>query len=238
LNFHYPAKGGIQALTDALAAKVRKRLKTGFEAKKVRREDGKWIVNGPDERVYDRLVTTMHINDFVKIYDGVPKEVKEAAGKLKWNSIHLVMIGLKKPKASDVHWAYIPDSDILPNRISFPSNFSPHVTPPGHSSILAETTFDPNGEKAKMKEDEIVEKTVEDLHRIRVLDRKDVSFTKLVTRRYAYVVYDLDYQKNIRILEDFAKNEGITQLGRFAEFRYYNSDRCIESAIEKTKMFS
>ncbi|MDD5172503.1 MAG: NAD(P)-binding protein, partial [Candidatus ainarchaeum sp.] len=80
LNFYYPAKGGMQAVTDALVNKIGNRLKTGFEAKKVRREDGKWVVEGPETRVYDRLVTTMHINDFIKIYDGVPKEVKEAAG--------------------------------------------------------------------------------------------------------------------------------------------------------------
>ncbi len=238
LNFHYPAKGGIQALTDALAVKVGKRLKTGFEAKRIRREDGKWIVGGTDERAYDRLVTTMHINDFISIYDGVPREVKEAAGKLKWNSVHLAMLGLKKPKLNDIHWAYIPDSDILPNRISFPSNFSPNVAPPGHSSVLAETTFSPGGEKARMKPDEVVERTVDGLHRIGVIDRKDVSFTKLVTCRYAYVVYDLDYQENIRAIGGFAKREGITLLGRFSEFKYYNCDRCIESAMEKAKLFS
>ncbi|NYZ74636.1 FAD-dependent oxidoreductase [Candidatus Micrarchaeota archaeon] len=237
LNFHYPAKGGIQAVTDALAVKVGKRLKTGFEVKKVRREGAKWVVVGPETRVYDRLVTTMHINDFVRLYDGVPKEVREAAGKLKWNSIHLVMLGLGKAKLNDIHWAYIPDSDILPNRISFPSNFSPNAAPPGYSSVLAETTFAPGGEKAWMKPDEIVERTVEGLHRIGVLGRKDVSFTKLVTCRYAYVVYDLDYQENMKVIEAFAKTEGITLLGRFSEFRYYNSDRCIESAMEKAKLF-
>jgi len=236
LNFHYPAKGGIQAVTDALAVKVGKRLKTGFEVKRVRREDGKWIVEGPETRVYDRLVTTIHINDFINIYDGVPKEVKEAAGKLKWNSVHLVMLGLKK-KLNDIHWAYIPDPDILPNRISFPSNFSPHVAPAGHSSVLAETTFSPDGEKAKMKPDEVEERTVEGLHRTGVLDRKDISFTKLVTCRYAYVVYDLDYQENMKLIEGFAEREGITALGRFSEFRYYNCDKCIESAMGKAKLF-
>lgn len=238
LNFHYPAKGGIQAVTDALAVKAGKRLKTGFGVKRVRKEGAGWVVKGPDERVYDRLITTMHINDFVGVYDGVPKEVKKAAGKLKWNSVHLVMLGLDRPKLNDIHWAYIPDSDILPNRISFPSNFSPKAAPQGHSSVLAETTFSPDGEKARMKPDEVVERTVDGLHRIGVIDRKDVSFTKLVTCEYAYVVYDLDYQQNIKVIEEFAKNEGITLLGRFSEFRYYNSDRCIESAMEKAKLFS
>lgn len=236
LNFHYPAKGGIQAITDAIAENVGDdRLVNDFEVESVKKEDGMFIVNG--KRLYSKLVSTMHIKDFLDIYEGTPQEVREAASDLKWNSIHLAMLGLDRKDASDIHWAYIPDPDVLPNRISFPSNYSPHVAPEGHSSLLAEMTFSPEGDKAKMGKEEVMERTVDDLHRIGLIDKKDIAFSKLVTCKYAYVVYDLDYKRNMAVIEDYVKKEGITLLGRFSEFGYYNFDKCIEKAMEKSKPF-
>jgi protoporphyrinogen oxidase len=243
LHFYYPSQGGIQAVTDAIAKRINKegksKITTKFQVKKVKKEGNGWVVKGRGggERVYDRLVTTIHIQDFINSYEGASSEVKDAVQKLKWNSIHLVMIGLDNPKLNDIHWAYIPDSHIFPNRISFPANMSPNTVPKGHSAVLAETTFAPDGEKSKLTEKEIIERTIEDLHSIRVIDKKQVGFSKLVSYKYAYVVYDLDYQQNIKIVEDFAKSEGITLLGRFSEFRYYNSDKCVESALEKAGLF-
>jgi protoporphyrinogen oxidase len=243
LHFYYPNYGGIQAVTDGIAKRISRKITPGFNATKIRKEDGKFVVSGKregkksQEKVYDKLVSTIHIKDFVHTYDGATKEVKKAVNSLKWNSIHLVMLGLDTPKLNDVHWAYIPDKGILPNRISFPSNMSQNTVPVGHSSLLAETTFSPDGEKAKLSENEIIERTAEELHEIGVIDKKQIVFKKLVTCKYAYVVYDLDYLKNIKIVEEFAKSEGVTLLGRFSEFRYYNSDKCVESALEKAKAF-
>jgi len=240
LNFHYPKKGGIQAVTDSLAGRIGKeRLRSDFEVKKIKKEEGKWVVkgSGSEEHTYGHLVSTIHIADFIDAYDGAPKEVRNAAHKLRWNSIYLVMLGIGKPKTTDLHWAYLPDAELLPNRIGFPSNLSPANAPQGRSSVLAEITFDPKGKKAKMKEKEVLGRTIEDLHGLGIFDKKDVVFTKLVKMKYAYVVYDLEYQKNIKIIEDFTKNEGFTLLGRFSEFQYYNSDKCVERAMEKAVGF-
>lgn len=237
LNFYYPNHGGIQSVTDAIAKQIdQNKITKNFEVKKIRKEDGKFVVNG--EKIYDKLVTTIHVNDFVRAYENTPEEVRTAAQNLKWNSIHLVMLGLANPELNNLHWAYIPDKDIFPNRISFPANMSPNTVPTGCSAVLAETTFRPDGEKAKLSRQEVIGRTIDGLHQIGVIDKKEVVFEKLVTYKYAYVVYDLDYLKNIKIIEDFAKNEGITLIGRFSEFRYYNSDKCIESAFEKAKLFA
>lgn len=240
LNFHYPAKGGIQALTDALAARIGKeRLVPGFEVRKIRKEDGCWVVKGQgaQERTYGRLVNTLHPLDFTAAYEGAPQEVKEAARSLRWNSAYLVMLGIAKPEISDLHWAYIPDESILPNRISFPSNLSSSMAPPGHSSVLAEITFSPGGDKAKMKESEVLERTMEGLHRLGIIDRRNVALAQMAACRYAYVVYDHGYRKNMALLESFARKEGVALLGRWGEFGYYNSDRCVESAMAKAEAF-
>ncbi|MFH1784901.1 MAG: FAD-dependent oxidoreductase [Candidatus Micrarchaeota archaeon] len=239
LNFYYPNYGGIETVSNAISKQIdQKKIITNFKINKIKKEGDNWVVKGPEEKIYDKIVNTIHVRDFIHAYDGAPENVKNAVDNLKWNSIYLVMIGLETPKLNDIHWAYIPDKERLPNRISFPGNMSPNTVPKGHSSVLAEITFRPDGEKAKFSKSEIIERTIDDLHDIKVIDKKQVVFKKLVTCKYAYVVYDLDYLENIKIIEDFAKSEGITLLGRFSEFRYYNSDKCIESAFEKAKLFA
>jgi protoporphyrinogen oxidase len=240
LDIYYPERGGIQSLSDAVKDRVGpERLVPAFGIKKIKKEGKRWVVgDGKNERLYDRLVNTLHPLDFIGACADAPQEVREAVGRLRWNSIYLVMLGIGKPKISDIHWAYIPDSGLLPNRISFPSNLSPRNAPEGCSSVLAEITYCPDGSKAGMKDTEVVERAVEDLGRLGVIKRDDVIFRKLVRCEYAYVVYDTAYQENIRVLEDFAKREGITLLGRWGEFRYHNSDRCIERAMETAGLFS
>lgn len=242
LNFFYPSRGGYEALVKSIAERIEKhRLITNFEITKIKKEGEKWYVYAKDKdkepRAYNKIVSTIHIRDFINSLFDVDKEVKEAVYNLKWNSIHLVMLGVKKPKINDVHWLYIPDPRILPNRLSFPSNYSPNVAPPGHSSILVEITFDPHGKKSKLKHSEILETTIENLESMGIIKKEEVVFSKVITYPYAYVIYDKNYQSNISKVYDFAKREGITLLGRFSEFKYINADKCIESAIEKAQLF-
>ena len=53
---------------------------------------------------------------------------------------------------------------------------------------------------------------------------------------YAYVVYDENYSKNVKIIKDYLENIGIYTLGRFGEWTYYNMDKCIESAMKLTEI--
>ncbi|MBO5432387.1 FAD-dependent oxidoreductase [Methanocorpusculum sp.] len=48
---------------------------------------------------------------------------------------------------------------------------------------------------------------------------------------YAYVVYDLDYLKNIAKVEGFFGGYGVDLVGRFSQFEYLNMDGCIRSVM-------
>jgi len=242
LNFFYPSYGGYEALVEAIAKRIEKhRLVNNFEIARIKKEGEKWQVYDKNKdkkpREYNKIVSTIHIRDFIDCLSNVDTEVKEAVDNLKWNSIYLVMLGIKKTKINNMHWVYIPDPNNLPNRLSFPSNYSPNVAPNGYSSILVEITFNPNGKKSKLKHSEIIETTIENLQSMQIINKEEVVFSKVITYPYAYVVYDREYQSNISKVYDFAKREGITLLGRFSEFRYINADKCIESAIEKAQSF-
>jgi protoporphyrinogen oxidase len=143
-----------------------------------------------------------------------------------------VFLGIKG-KVPDISWLYIPDKKLgLFNRISFPSNYSPEVAPPGHSSILAEITYHEGDEVSAMSEGDIIDHVVTALINMKLLrNREDVVYTATAKHKYAYVIYDIDYLHNIAIVRDFCNKEGIELVGRFAQFEYLNMDGCIRNVM-------
>lgn len=233
LFFYYPKKGGIQALIKSLETKIKKDISIGFNVKKIRKENEKWIISSEaKERECDTIISTIPIFDLVDAMNA-PKNVKKATNNLKYNSLITVMIGLDVPKINDFSWVYLPDKNVLPHRVSFPSNFSPYVTPKGKSSVLAEITCNMGDEIWKMDDEDLTESVINDLHRLKIINKRDVFFTKVRRIRYAYIIYDLDYRENMKIVKKFMKSVGISLVGRFAEFEYLNMDACIKRAVNQ-----
>lgn len=112
-HFYYPQRGGIQAVIESLEGRVGGNMVAGFEVKKVQKEGDCWVVSdGKEERVYDKVISTMPIQALIKAMDA-PKGVRDAVGDLKYNSLVSVMLGLNVPKVNDFSWLYIPDNDSL-----------------------------------------------------------------------------------------------------------------------------
>jgi protoporphyrinogen oxidase len=70
------------------------------------------------------------------------------------------------------------------------------------------------------------------LEKMDLISRDSVIFTRIWRQAFAYVVYDLEYQKNIKIIRDYCSTLGIPLVGRFAQFEYLNMDGCIRSAMD------
>ena len=232
LFFYYPKVGGIQALITSLEEKINKNIVTNFEVKKIEKEDGKWIVsNGKEEKSYDKIISTIPIHYLVDALNA-PEEIKDAVNNLKYNSLITIMIGIDKPKINDFTWLYIPDKDVLAHRVSFPSNYSPYVAPVGKSSVLAEITCNIGDEIWRRDDKDLIERTIDDLHRLKIINKEDAYFAKVKRMKYAYIINDLDYRGNIRIVKDYMRKRGMDLVGRFSEFKYLNMDACIRSAME------
>jgi len=229
LYFYYPKFGGIQSLIKSFEKSIRARIITNFEVKNIRKEDNKWIVsNGKKEFVFDKLISTIPVPELVKALDDVPKEVVEAVNDLKFNSLITVGIGIDKARINDFSWLYIPDKDVLPHRVGFLSNYSPYVAPKGKSSVLAEITYREGDDISRMKNKEVIEKTIEDLDRLGIINKKDVILTTTYKFKYAYVIYDLNYKRNLKVILEYFNEVGIDLVGRFAKWAYLNMDDVIK----------
>lgn len=231
LNFLYPRTGGIQALTDKIAEKCSS-VRTNCEVKRISKERNEFLVQlSESEMSYSKLVSTIPLPSLIKCLDNVPEEVERAAGELKYNSLISIILGMSVPKTKDYSWVYFPGETGLFHRVSFPSNYSPEVAPEGNCSVLAEITCHQGDRVWNMSDAELVEDTVKGLDELEVIRKDDVVFSDLTRMTPAYVIYDVEYDRNIKIVKDFIRQQGIEICGRFGEFEYLNMDACIERAM-------
>jgi len=235
--FSYPVEGGIEALVRGIAEPVLPAIRTGFAVASIREENGGFAISNGGETVHaDRLISTIPLQNLLPCLQDVPPEVQAACDALRYNSLCSVFIGLVG-EVPDISWLYVPDEATgLFNRVSFPSNYSREVAPPGHSSILAEITYNDGDAVSRMPDAAVIDHTVQSLVAAGIIPSHDaVVYTGIERQEFAYVVYDIDYLENIEIVREFCRERGIDLVGRFSRFEYLNMDGCIRSAIDFVK---
>jgi protoporphyrinogen oxidase len=231
--FSYPIEGGIEALVRAIADPVMNEITTGCEVSSLRQDGEQWIIGeGSNEYHADQIISTIPLQHLLPCLPNVPPRVQKACDELRYNSLISVCIGFAG-SAPPLSWVYIPGAnDGYFNRISFPSNYSDAVAPKGHASILAEITYNEGDPISSLKDEEIVEDTISALIRMGLIpDEESIVHRSVLRSEFAYVVYDLQYLENIRIIRSYLEGIGIHLVGRFSECEYLNMDGCIRHAI-------
>ena len=229
-EFWYPEEGGIEALARAFLQHVpvdRLWLNSTVAAiDGVRRE--LLLVDG--RRVsYERMISTLPLPTLIAMLgDGAPAAIRQCALELKCNAVHTVNIGVEEDMlamAARLHWVYFSEEETVFHRISFPSNFSPWMTPEGCSSIqaeISESVYQPR------KRAELIDQTVRDLKRVGVL-KQDARplVAEVVTLDPAYIIYDLRHGENTAAIKEYLRGFDIVTKGRFGEWEYLNMDHSI-----------
>lgn len=229
LNFFYPREGGIQALIQGLEEKVENKITKNFAVEEIFKEKDGWCISdGDDQRKYDLVISTIPVFDLLKALEDVPVEVKSASSKLQYNSLIAILLGLEGNSLPPHTAVYFPDEGLKFNRVGFPHIFSPNNVPEGYSSLVVEITAKENDSTWRLSDEELWKHSIQGLAKCGLLDPKKICFKKVVRSKYAYVIYDRDYLRNIKIVRDYIEKLGIILCGRFAEFEYLNMDACIQ----------
>ena len=232
LYYSYPIEGGFEQIVRGFARRVRGVIRSSFVVGRVSRDGDQWVVASTnDERRYDELVSTMPIHELLKIWPDAPPAAREAAAKLRYNSLINVVIGVNEDRGFPWTALYVPDPEIAFHRLSFPRAFSEKNVPSGSFSIMAEITTNEGDGVWELTDDQVLERVVRDLEAMELLDRKTIVYRKVVRFIYGYPVYDLDYRKNVAAMREAVAATGLRLLGRFAQFDYINSDVCVERAV-------
>jgi protoporphyrinogen oxidase len=221
-SFWYPARGGYQAILDAMAEHVRGEIRlqapvTGLEHDNGRitalhyRHDG---VDGLFD--CDRLFSTIPATHLARMLG----ETVE----LRFKRIQLVYLAIAKPQVMPYYWVYFGDGDIVINRMAEFKHFHPDLPPTEHSVLCAEVTVD---------SDHAEEDVIQALERYGLVRRDQIFDSMVLAESCGYPVYDRGFETardKARAL--FGRYDNLHCVGRNAEFRHIEIDEDIASAAD------
>ncbi|MEJ2307652.1 MAG: hypothetical protein P8Y30_08995 [candidate division WOR-3 bacterium] len=118
-EFFYPEKG-IGELISSLAENIE------ISHGEIKRIDENYVYFGGERVKYENLISTIPLPGFLKIFDVDKNIYKTNKGRLIWNSVFCINIGLKgsfsfdtsikklDKNSSKFHWLYFPENNIYP----------------------------------------------------------------------------------------------------------------------------
>jgi len=236
VKFFYPKKHGIGAIANSFLPISNFSLKS--EVTQIKCNHNEIEINyekhGRIKNVKSKyVISSLPLPDLTKMILDAPERVIKAAKKLVYNSLVCINLGVKRSRISDKHWVYFPEKNFVFNRISFPMNFSKLTTPKNRSSILVEVTHRKNKE---LNVNVIKHSVIEGLITAKILKENDkLEVCDIRCFKYAYVIYDLNHKKNVRIIHDYLRKNNIIPIGRYGEWEYINMDKSILSGRRGVK---
>jgi protoporphyrinogen oxidase len=227
-RFWYPRTGGFQTIVDKIRAALQTtRVRLATPCRTLEKTAAGWKVDG---EAYDRVVSTIPLHELAQVLGGIPPAVREAFEGLRYTSLLTVFLALRHDRVPKLSWVYFPHAENGPqNRITFLSNYSPGNAPPGTSSVMAEVTY--LGELPGTRES-VTRDVIAGLDRCGILKPEDVSFTKTYDNRYAYILYERGMEEKLEAVRGWLARIGLPVVGRFGNYNYYNSDRCVRAAMD------
>jgi protoporphyrinogen oxidase len=225
--FQYPAVGGFQFFTDSICNPIRKHVRFSTPVEKIEELGGVLAVNG---EAFDRIISTIPIQQIVFMLNNVPDEVRNLAIECRYLSVLTILIGCRGEPKHPFSWVYLPSPEHGPaNRVTYLSRYSPANSPEGTHSVLAEVTFLPGQEPDHSS---CMAATIEGLNHAGIIDDSAVFYAATAILDFAYHVMDVGFEERREQLLQYLSNRSITSLGRFGALQYVNVDHAIENAIQ------
>jgi protoporphyrinogen oxidase len=220
-TFYYPVRDGSQFIINRIAQGLDIHL--SYEITSISQENGRLSVNEGDKSsdylVYCGDVRKLH--SIMHIADKVLCDALEAVKDLHSNGTSNVLC---ETDETDISWLYLPEKKFLAHRIIYTGNFS-------------KTNNEGTGRKTCVVEFAGRKDKNEMLEEIKMLPGNLVALD-FNFEPNSYIIHKSDTRDKIHALKTQLAKYNIFLLGRFAEWEYYNMDKCIESAMELNTVLS
>jgi protoporphyrinogen oxidase len=199
--------------------------------KEVRFKDGE-IVH------FDSLISAMPLDKLCNdvINGEMPREIKKATNLLRHSGGYMVGIGIKQPCPSTKSWMYFPENNCPFYRVTYLSNYSPHMTPDNktHYSLLCETSY---SDFKPVDGKTIVDQTIRGLINaglIKEEDQKDIVDTWTFHANYSYPTPSVERDTILSTVIPYLERYGIYSRGRFGMWKYEvsNTDHTLMQGVE------
>lgn len=229
-SFHYPERGGIGVLPEALARRVA-RLQTGRRVVGVDLDRRRVTLDDGGEQDYERLVVTTALPAFLRMARGGPPGLSRLADRLDWSVVACLNLGVERPEiAGGAHWIYFPDPAVPFYRVGFPSNFSESVAPAGTSSMYVELGL---ARDEAFEPDRLEAAALEALRREGILEGGDrVPVRDWIRIDPGYVIFDRARQEVMAYLEPELERRDVHLIGRYGAWTYSYMERALLDGLE------
>jgi len=231
-QFYYPQVGGIQSLVDGFVNPVGNSgvLKTGVEVLRVNNKKKVVLLRdatGVHSVKYDVLISTIPLVELVKRIEDVPDSVRQAARRLRWNSVINVNFGFRGSPPGNWHWLYVPEKKYRFYRVGFPGALSSSMVPRGTYSVSTEVSQAPVGMSRKRLHG-FEDSVLRDLYKCGFAKRDaEPIVQKTLVLDYGYVLYDHHWKRSRRVILDWLKHTGIISIGRYGRWEYSTMEDAI-----------
>lgn len=242
LYFSYPKKGGIQAVPDGFKRRLdpdKCTVKTGAEVAAVRKRQTGFEIETASGETFgaDVLISTIPVHELVRVYENAGGEIREIAGRLRYNSILIGLVRIPYDLCGDNFAFMIPDRDVIFHRISKMDFLgSEYHRGDAEAAYMVEITYREGDRTDRLGMDGIRDRVASGLCKIGFAHKKeDVEFIDITSYKYAYVIYDLDHARNMTKIRSYFEEQNIVLNGRFGNFEYWNMDRIVRESYELSK---
>jgi len=242
-KYMYPRKG-ISVLFESMADAVRKagnRVELESPVVRLEREGDRiarvvYTRNGREEAIACRgVLSTLALPQLVGMMTpALPASVAEHAAKLRYRSLKLIYIALKRPQLTDYHWVYLLDGHFRVNRMSEQKNVSAEMVPPDRTILCIELSCWRDEPLWNASDDEVYRIALADLlkmgHGVTEAEVEDYYVTGIAT---AYPVYELNFEDHlIPVLEGVHAVPNLLTLGRHGLFLNNSMDDNVQLGMK------
>ena len=228
-KYFYPRKG-ISLLYEGMAKEITaagNQVRLNAPAVRIIRDQGKakrvvYTINGAEQQVdCDILLSTLPLPVLANMMSpSLPQPVIDHAAKLRYRSLKLIYIALKRRQLTDYHWVYLLDEHFRVNRMSEQKNVSPDMVPADRTILCIELSL--------WKDEPLWNASDEEIYRIALRDLMKMGYgvTESEVDSYyvtqiptAYPVYELNFEDHlIPVLEGVHEVRNLMTLGRHGLF--------------------
>jgi protoporphyrinogen oxidase len=233
-TFKYPLRGGTGGLYAPFEPHLRPHLQLGREVVAIDPDRRSLHFADGGEAGYDVLISAAPIPELLRMLRRVPESLLRASADLHHSRGVVVGVGVRKPCETTKCWTYFPEADCPFYRVTFLSNYSPNMAPPGHTLLLTETSW---SEYRPLDSAGIVDRVVDGLVATRLLapeDRTRIVATHTTEVDYFYPVPTLGRDRALAEIQPWLLARGIHSRGRFGAWKYEisNMDHCVMQGVE------
>jgi len=228
-KYFYPRKG-ISQLYEGMASEVLaagNKVLLNAPAVRVEREGDQVrrviyrTESGEQSIDCDVLLSTLPLPTMVNMVSpALPQSVIDHAAKLRYRSLKLIYIALKRPQLTDYHWVYLLDEQFRVNRMSEQKNVSPDMVPKDRTILCIELSLWKDEPMWQWSDEEVYKLALRDLMKMGYgVTESEVDSYFVTDIPTAYPVYELNFEDHlIPVLEGVHEMRNVMTLGRHGLF--------------------